>query len=196
MREKIVGVVFSPKPVRGSVKTKNGFTLIELLVVIAIIGILSSVAMTSLNGARARARDARRLSDAKQIVIALEMYKSTYVQYPGNTDSDDSGWDRGYSGGTASGDTFIRPLVTAGLFNATPGDPTNKALLGGYRYYRYSAGYGGRCDPALGAVYIFNVYFETTAYNSKRPTFSCPAGGNGTISWIGMTWNSWGAFEN
>lgn len=36
----------------------KGFTLIELLVVIAIIGILSSVAMTSLNGARIKAKTA------------------------------------------------------------------------------------------------------------------------------------------
>ena len=176
--------------------SKNGFTLIELLVVISIIGTLSTIAMTSLNGARAKARDAVRISDAEQIVIALELYKSTYGQYPGNTDNDDGGWDRGYSGGAASGDTFIKPLVDAGLFSATPGDPTNTAVLGGYRYYRYSAGYYGRCDPALGAVYVFNVYFETTAYSSKRPTFSCPAGSNGTISWTGKTWNSWGAFEN
>lgn len=48
-------------------KKNNGFTLIELLVVIAIIGVLSSVVLASLNTARKKARDARRLSDMKQI---------------------------------------------------------------------------------------------------------------------------------
>nr|AQQ74998.1 hypothetical protein [uncultured bacterium] len=48
-------------------KESSGFTLIELLVVIAIIGILSSVVLASLNSARAKGRDARRLSDLKQI---------------------------------------------------------------------------------------------------------------------------------
>lgn len=59
----------------GKDKTK-GFTLIELLVVIAIISILSSVVFASLNSARAKARDARRLSDLHQIRNALELYAS------------------------------------------------------------------------------------------------------------------------
>ncbi len=52
----------------------RGFTLIELLVVIAIIGMLSSIVLASLNGARIKGRDARRLADAKQIATALELY--------------------------------------------------------------------------------------------------------------------------
>lgn len=63
-------------------KLVSGFTLIELLVVIAIIGILSSVVLASLNTARAKARDARRLSDLKQIQAALAMYYSDNGAYP------------------------------------------------------------------------------------------------------------------
>lgn len=52
---------------------KAGFTLIELLVVIAIVGVLSGVVLQSLNSARAKARDAQRLTEIDQINKALEL---------------------------------------------------------------------------------------------------------------------------
>jgi len=54
-------------------KNQKGFTLIELLVVIAIIGLLSTMAVVSLNSARGKARDAKRVSDVKQISNLIEM---------------------------------------------------------------------------------------------------------------------------
>ena len=61
---------------------KKGFTLIELLVVISIIGLLATLAVVSLNSARAKARDAQRVSDVKQISTALEMYYASNGDYP------------------------------------------------------------------------------------------------------------------
>ena len=61
---------------------KPGFTLIELLVVIAIIGLLSTLSILALNTARARARDAKRIADVKQIQTALEMYYNDTGAYP------------------------------------------------------------------------------------------------------------------
>lgn len=59
----------------------KGFTLIELLVVIAIIGILSSTILVSLGGARAKARDARRQSDIRQMTLAMELDYSDDERY-------------------------------------------------------------------------------------------------------------------
>ena len=61
---------------------KKGFTLIELLVVIAIIALLSTLSVVALNSARVKARDARRVSDIKQIRTALEMYFDAKLEYP------------------------------------------------------------------------------------------------------------------
>ena len=60
----------------------SAFTLVELLVVIAIIGILSTLSVVVFNNVRAKARDSRRLSDVKQIGMALELYYDDTGRYP------------------------------------------------------------------------------------------------------------------
>lgn len=82
-------------------KNKKGFTLIELLVVIAIIGLLATLSVVSLNNARERARDARRLSDIRQIQTALELYYNIKNVYPAN----------------------LTALETEGILNPVPSNP-------------------------------------------------------------------------
>jgi len=65
---------------------KYGFTLIETLVVIAIIGILASVILTSLLGARDKARDVKRKAEISQIGRFLVM--SCYLPDSGDGDYD------------------------------------------------------------------------------------------------------------
>ncbi len=66
-------------------KFSRGFTLIELLVVIAIIGILSSIVLASLNTARLKSRDARRIADIKQVQLALQLFYDANSSYPTTT---------------------------------------------------------------------------------------------------------------
>ena len=121
----------------------SGFTLIEILVVISIIGFIATSAIYALNNARAKARDARRLSDIKTISKAVEMYYDDNDTYPGNGD----GWhwndacDAIGSQGTISSipnfNSYLSPV---------PDDPNDNEQKGGgcYWYERIEKGSGYR----------------------------------------------------
>lgn len=63
-------------------KKINGFTLLELLVVIAIIGLLATTVNATLQSAREKARDTKRIADFKQIQKALQLYYDVNGEYP------------------------------------------------------------------------------------------------------------------
>jgi len=115
-------------------KYKNkGFTLIELLVVIAIIGLLASIVLVSLNSARAKARDAKRKGDLKQIEIALEMYYDDHGTYPVVTS-----WAYSCNSSWNALQTALSPYIAT-----LPKDPINTSCSGPWNvgYYTYVYGY-------------------------------------------------------
>jgi len=105
---------------------KKAFTLIELLVVIAIIGLLASIVLVSVNKARAKARDAKRLSDFRNLVSALEMYYDDHNDYPPNPHP---GWACSFPCEA----NCLNELITGGYLSSLPRDPKG----GCYNYYNY-----------------------------------------------------------
>lgn len=103
-------------------KSPRAFTLIELLIVIAIVGILSSVVLTSLGGARGKARDAKRVAELKGAQAAIELFYDACGQYPAT-----------FTTGASNGCPAGTPPVSFGTFMSTiPVDPKDSAS---YTYY-------------------------------------------------------------
>ena len=96
---------------------KKGFTLIELLIVIAIIGILAGLILTNFQGARERARDARRKADLDSINKALRLYYNDYQSFPAST-----GTDISCTGTCSWGGPFTEGPTT--YINYLPFDPS------------------------------------------------------------------------
>jgi type II secretion system protein G len=142
-------------------RSTRGFTLIELLVVIAIIGILSAVVLASLNTARAKARDAQRISNIKSLETAMELYYTDHGTYPED--------------GTANTQHAIAELasyLTPKYISTIPDDP----LKGTSFQFAFQYVWGG--TPA-GSGYAFRVYLESSsAY--------CKTGVNVNMGW----WNN------
>jgi len=93
---------------------KKAFTLVELLVVIAIIGLIATLSVIVLGNARSKSRDAKRVSDIKQIQTALELFFNDEGRYPTAEE-----WNTGslYATGTFGTTTYMQSI---------PNDPNTK----------------------------------------------------------------------
>ncbi|MCI5108394.1 MAG: type II secretion system GspH family protein [Candidatus Pacebacteria bacterium] len=92
----------------------KGFTIIELLVVVSIIGVIASIILTGLVDSRARARDAKLVSEVNQITKTLALYRTANNEYP-----------QGSAVGATDYVNILEPLVTAGYYEAIPRPDTD-----------------------------------------------------------------------
>lgn len=104
-------------------KRITGFTLVELLIVIALLGVLAAAVLAAINPLEQanRARDTKMMSDASQLLAAIDRYYVSIGHFPwyvAGTQSDNAGY------GFVSAKT---PGV--GICNATGCGGTNYGLL-------------------------------------------------------------------
>lgn len=145
---------------------RRAFTLVELLVVIAIIGLLSSVAVVSLNGARSKARNAKRAGDIRQYAAAFELGYSDVGSYPASSNACISSVCTGTWSGQPSNatvDAFIAPYLSP-----KPTDPADGGR--GVSGYIYNGSWGGGTglDGAFPAGSMLDYNLEGAV--------SCPLG--------------------
>lgn len=135
---------------------KKGFTLIELLVVISIIGLLASVVLTSLNSARVKARNTRRIVDIKQLVNAFHLgldannsnFPSTGGVWACISATCYGGWAPPVFDAVPAVDAYLAPYISK------PVDPPDGTRANGGYLYNYWAG------GPLGAGYYLNWLIE------------------------------------
>lgn len=142
-------------------KSKLGFTLIEILIVVAIIAILASVVLIGLGPLQRQGRDARRISDLKQVQTGLELYYNREGQYPPSGVS----WDA----------DIIAPLKAADIgVSNVPADPSSGKT---YHYWSNGTQYvlGAVLDDANHSAYDQDVDVDAT----NALTSECGAGGAG-----------------
>jgi len=148
----------------------RGFTLVELLVVISIIGLMSSIVLSALSDARAKARDTQRIQALAEIRKALLLYyDSNNQRYPVPTSASgctttgtQSQHCTSYNGWGGTGAGTLSALL-APYMSSLPTDPT-QALVGNNYNLIFNGstiyGYGYRVAND-GSSYDLITLFET-----------------------------------
>lgn len=172
--------------------SNKGFTLIELLVVIAILAILSSVGLIVYSGAQKSARLAKRVSDLRNISLALELFREDHGLYP-KTES----WrSECQTGGNIAPDDVIPGLVPKYL-SAFPQDPqmditNNKSC---YLYTSNTEGTGYKLLDFQIAEFSSDDYLKQRGIvdpNRDGGSDPCKVDGTSPEAWAFYTYNACG----
>jgi prepilin-type N-terminal cleavage/methylation domain-containing protein len=161
--------------------SKRGFTLIELLVVIAIIAILAAILFPVFAQAKASAKQAACLSNAKQYGLGIHMYAADtddhapLVQYTNSYDANPARADRDQAVGN-----LVQPYIKSYPMFQSPASPCGDSVRDldlinpntvAYRKEQYEF------NRAIKADYGYNVeYFSPMGYDPTYPNGFHPAG--------------------
>lgn len=169
----------------------KGFTLIELLVVISIIGLLASIVLVSVNSAREKGRNVRRIADITQLIKAFNLGFADYNSFPevatwscvsatcygGYSATFSQFW--AYINADPTVDAFLSPYISA-----KPIDPfDSRRGLGGYAYMNGVSGLGA---PPGNSNYDYSVAGVYLDWMIEPSSFDC---GLGRVVRTNYNWN-------
>ena len=156
-------------------KNGAGFTLIELLLVISIISLVASIVLVSLNSARIKARNAKRVDDIKQLVTAFNIALNSSATGLPDTGGVYACVSLSCYGGfsayidNAAVKNFISPYLAA--YPSDPTDPTRG--YGGFLYRNPLGplvGYDGSTFPqGVYLNYMVEPPLNSTSCGMGRP---------------------------
>jgi type IV pilus assembly protein PilA len=189
------------KILNRSCPLNKGFTLIELLVVVAIIGLLSSVVLASLNTARMKAEDARRIGDLRGLQLAIEFYIDKFGHYPNENSSPALVSTDWYNGNWGTPADYIESLLVGNQFiSSWPNDPHEGDVTHYYYYVFYTASESWYCpaDPTPGnggaiiAAYDVNSVIDRNDPNQSSCEKICKLHETyGAGNWLGDSCIVW-----
>lgn len=108
--------------ITSALRNKKGFSLIELLVVIAIIAILTAIVTSNFTQSKAKARDAKRVSDIAQIQLALALFFDRCNAYP-STDGESGEVVETMSAPTCPNKSNNEPVALGDYISVIPHPP-------------------------------------------------------------------------
>lgn len=148
----------------GLRKSLTGFTIVELLIVIVVIGILATLVLNNISGARGKARDSQRVADITNLSSKLGEYYN-----------DNGGYPSTFSATTLPGidpEALKDPLGNSITINAPVASQAAAQAVAGpaagepnYKYIPYPTG----CSGATCTGYILKSYIEEPTATTPNP---------------------------